>query len=620
MMEKLFRDCVPWFERQVLAFPLVVVLVACVTFFFGGHCAAWQWWVSVGLILALPFAARANRCAGLVSGGLFLVTLVALFACVRFTRDSYWVDAIAYHFPATRLLIDGWNPLEAATPSALGAAMSVDPAEMRVMHVLFVQKAAWFFNAVAFFFHRDVQSVTTPIEFYAFFMASVVLWRVLDFWKRPFRLLAVLALWTFCAGHTSEVVGIVSMAVVDDVTAMCVFALMAAMVRNLVRRTVSWDRLVPLSLLVVIVKSSGALACFVLWALFALVVLVRNRREFGRTFVRFAVAAVGMAVYFGIVCASPYWTAYREYGHPLYPLATVDEEKLPKTDFIIDLNWGTEDMGVMGPVGFFVNAYVSPSLAQGYYNRKLHREDFHPTCSYWRGTRAQTRDVGSDAETTITDFSDRVTLWIAFAILLCLPGWRMLPAMAFLVLIAAPSHTYGYLRYFKCVEMLLPFAVIALAEFGWRKFESRGDCLGVVRFLPVALAVVATGYFAFGAVKRAAQDVADKRYVSSYVPPARVYSNVFTPHHWATVLKITAYDKDCPNPNFKFTPVEQMLRSWHEDPTRTAMAGFKTLAKRLPNLAKTEVRPLTPELRAEFGDRLRYDPLLAIFTVEGEAR
>ena len=610
------RDCLSWFERQLLAFPLLVVLTACVTFFFGGRCAAWQWWTSVGIVLATPFVARADRRAGLVSGGLFLVTLAVLFACVRLTRDSYWVDAVAYHFPATRFLIDGWNPLEAATPSALGAAMSVDPEEMRVMHVLFVQKAAWIFNAVAFFFHGDVQSVTTPIEFYVFFMASAVLWRVLGFWRRSFRLLAVLALWTFCAGHTSEVVGIASMAVVDDVTAMCVFALMAAMARDLVLRTVSWDRLVPLSLLVAVVKSSGALAGFVLWALFAFVVLVRNRREFGRVFARFAVVAAGMAVCFGIACASPYWTAFRDYGHPLYPLATVDEEKFPKTDFIVDLNWGTEDMGVMGPVGLFVNAYVSPSLARGYYNRKLHRKDFHPTCSYWRGTRAQTRDVGTDDETTITDFSDRVALWIAFAILLCLPGWRVLPATAFLVLIAAPSHTYGYLRYFKYVEMLLPFAVIALAEFGLRKLEARGASSCVVRYLPVALAVAATGFFAFGAVKRAAQDTADKRYVSSYVPPARVYSNVFTPHHWATVLKITAYDRDCQNPNFRFTSVEQMLRTWHEDPTRTAMAGYKALAKRLPNLAKTEVCPLTPELRAEFGDRLRYEPLLAVFAVD----
>lgn len=618
MMKKTFFESLPWFERQILLFPLVVIFLACMAFFFGGHCATWQWWVSVGLVLVVPFAMRAGHRTGLVSGGLFLITLAVLFACVRLTRDSYWVDAIAYHFPAIRFLIDGWNPLEAATPSALGTAMSVSSEEMRVMHVLFVQKAAWLFNAVAFFFHRDVQSVTTPIEFYAFFMAAIVLWRSLDGWKRSFRLLVVLALWIFCAGHSSEVVGIMSMTVIDDVTAMCVFALMAAMTRDLVRRTVTWDRIVLLSLLIIVVKSSGALACFVLWALFATIVLVRNRRTFRPMFLRFAVAAVGMTIYFGITCASPYWTAYRDYGHPLYPLATVDEEKMPKTDFIVDLNWGTEDMDAMGPIGFFVNAYISPSLARGYYKHKLQREDFHPTCSYWRGTRAQTRDVGTDDEMTITDFSDRVALWIAFAILLCLPGWQILPAMSFLILIAAPSHTYGYLRYFKYVEMLLPFAVIALAEFGWRKLEMRGMRLFGMRYFPVVLAVMATGFFAFGAVKNAMQDVADKRYVSSYVPPERVYSNIFAPLHWMAVLKISAYENDCPNPNFKFTPAEQMLRVWHEDATRTAMIGYKSLARHLPNLANTEVIPLTPELRAEFGERLRYEPLLAIYVVDEE--
>ena len=607
-------DGLSWFERQVLAFPLVVILLACVTFFFGGRCAAWQWWTSVGIVLATPFVARADRRAGLVSGGLFLVALAALFACVRLTRDSYWVDAIAYHLPATRFLIDGWNPLEASTPSALAAAMSVDPAEMRVMHVLFIQKAVWIFNAVAFFFHGDVQSVTTPIEFYSFFMASVVLWRVLDSWRRPFRLLAVLALWTFCAGHSSEFAGIASMAVVDDVTAMCVFALMAAMARDLDRRTVSWDRLVPLSLLAVVVKAPGALACFALWTLFALVVLVRNRRGFGRAFARFAVVAVGIAVYFGVACASPYWTAYRDYGHPLYPLATVDEEKLPKTDFVADLNCGTADLDEMGPIGLFVNAYVSPSLAQGYYRRKLQREDFHPSCLNWRYIGAEKGEAGTAAETTLTDFSDRLKLLVAFAILLCLPGRRIFAAMAILIMVAVPSRTYGYLRYVKFAEMLLPFAGIALAELGCRKLDAR-----FARRLSVALSVAVTGWFAFGAVRRAVQEVSDKRYVRAFAPPARVYSSSFAPLHWTTFDKLAAFNGNCTSPSLRID-TERYNRTFKEEPMRNGMTAFRTLAKRLPNLAKAEVLPLTFERRAEFAGRLRYEPLLAAYVVDGEDR
>ena len=43
------------FSRQVLVFPLLVVLLACASFLFGGHCAAWQWWTTVAAVVAVPF-------------------------------------------------------------------------------------------------------------------------------------------------------------------------------------------------------------------------------------------------------------------------------------------------------------------------------------------------------------------------------------------------------------------------------------------------------------------------------------------------------------------------------------------------------------------------------------
>ena len=43
------------FERQVLVFPLLVVVLACASFLFGGTCAAWQWWTTVAAVVAVPF-------------------------------------------------------------------------------------------------------------------------------------------------------------------------------------------------------------------------------------------------------------------------------------------------------------------------------------------------------------------------------------------------------------------------------------------------------------------------------------------------------------------------------------------------------------------------------------
>lgn len=606
-----------WFERQVLLFPLAVVLLASLSFFFGGRCAAWQWWTSVALALALPFAARADRRDALKAGGLFLVTLAALYGCIRLTRDSWWVDAVAYHLPATRLLIDGWNPFAAATPSALGAATQIDPNEMRLLHVLFLQKSVWVFNAVAFFFHGDVESVTTPLEFYAYLMTAVVLWRSLDSWHWPFRLLLVLALWVCCAGHSSEVLWIPAMTVVDDVCAMTIFALMVVMARDLVRRAVSWERLVPLTLLAIVAKSAGALSCFVLWALFALIVLIRERRSFGRFFARFAVAGAGMAIYFAVACASPYFTAWRDYGHPLYPMARAEKDQ-PVYDFVSDINLANRDFHEMGPVGYFVNAYVSPTLAQGYYRRKLGLDDFHPTCIYWQCMELFAKEGDGIVATTLTTLSERIAIMAALVVLLLLPGWRVVSAMALVMLVAAPGPLYGYMRYFKWAEMLMPFAALALGALVWEKCRPRlGRASLAVSVSLSVLAVAAGGSFVRGAVLRVMHDLDEKRQVREFAHK-RVYSSVMSQMHWDCNLKFFELAKTVANPRHQVElPDPTAPVVWHEDGARAGMNAFKLLARKLPNLADVEVLPLTPEARAELGTSLRYDPLLAVYLPEG---
>lgn len=612
MMEYELKKTWPWLERQILLFPLIVIFLACASFFFGGHCAAWQWWVSIALVLSLPFAARENWRTGAVSGGFFLLTLAVLYVAVQLTRDSWWVDAVAYHLPATQLLINGWNPFTDATPSALGAAMQVDPEEMRVLHVLFLQKAAWIFNAVAFFFHGDAQAVTVPIEFYAFFMASIVLWRTLDTWRWPFRLLLAFALWTFCAGHSSIVLWIPSMSVVDDVCAMMIFALMVAMTKDLSLRKVSWDRIVPLTLLAIAVKSAGGLACFVLWVFFAILFLVKNRHTFGRTFALFAAAAVGMTIYFAVTCASPYLTAYRDYGHPLYPMAQADPDQ-PTFDFVSDLNIATADFHEMSPIGLFVNAYISPTLAQAYYRYKLGREDFSPTCLYWQCMKLFAMDDDSISATTLTTLSQRLALLAAVAILLLLPGWRVMPAMILLMLLASPSPLYGYMRYFKWAEVLFPFAILALAAFAWTKFEPRIGKIRPLQAIPLALAIIFGGIFAYGMVTRAVQDVGEKRQVLSFAPKY-IYSSVLSQFHWDCNMQFFALAGDSASPwNPVMAAMAQQKVLWQEDGARVGMNAFKLLAKRTPNLQTIEVRPLTPELREKLKGTLKFDPLLAVY-------
>ncbi len=49
------------FERQVLFFPLVVVVLACASFLFGGRCAAWQWWTAIAAVVATPFVQKTTN-------------------------------------------------------------------------------------------------------------------------------------------------------------------------------------------------------------------------------------------------------------------------------------------------------------------------------------------------------------------------------------------------------------------------------------------------------------------------------------------------------------------------------------------------------------------------------
>lgn len=67
----LARDALKTFEWQVLVFPLLVVLLACASFLFGGRCAAWQWWTAVAAVVAVPFARKERIRAALGSAGLF---------------------------------------------------------------------------------------------------------------------------------------------------------------------------------------------------------------------------------------------------------------------------------------------------------------------------------------------------------------------------------------------------------------------------------------------------------------------------------------------------------------------------------------------------------------------
>ena len=66
------------FERQVLVFPLLVVLLACTSFLFDGRCAAWQWWTAGATVVLVPFSRRGHWRGALRAAGLFTFLMFAI--------------------------------------------------------------------------------------------------------------------------------------------------------------------------------------------------------------------------------------------------------------------------------------------------------------------------------------------------------------------------------------------------------------------------------------------------------------------------------------------------------------------------------------------------------------
>ena len=133
---------------------------------------------------------------------------------------------------------------------------------------------------------------------------------------------------------------------------------LAAMARHLAGERGTTAPLLAMSFWMMTAKQLGLYACFVFWLCFAAILLWRTR---GRAFAWLAGCGVGLTALFFVVCASPYLTAWRAYGYPLYPAFTVDEARFPTRDLTQDFHMANADAEAMGRVGAFVNAYLSPT-------------------------------------------------------------------------------------------------------------------------------------------------------------------------------------------------------------------------------------------------------------------
>ena len=175
-MKTFFRN-ISFFEYGLLWFSIVLPIIGIVTFAFGGSCSLWQWWIAFAIVvlcMSLHIDHKEVFSAAVLM--LFWFAMVWIL-CGILANPGGW-DENAYHFPAVRLLADGWNPLLIRTPEAFKGAFGFAQGDMEIYHTLFQMKGIWIFNAIGSKFTDDFFSPMLPMTLVLFPAVALRLFRL----------------------------------------------------------------------------------------------------------------------------------------------------------------------------------------------------------------------------------------------------------------------------------------------------------------------------------------------------------------------------------------------------------------------------------------------------------
>jgi len=438
------RVALETFERQVLVFPILVVVLACTSFLFGGTCAAWQWWTAVAAEIAVPFARKKGWRAALVAAGLFALLLFALQCLIPpLVWDSMQCDDMSsYHLPTAQLLIEGWNPVQDPQAEKILSSLGLDRWGMSPLHVAFLPKALAVFSAVAYCFIKDPYAV--------FFPGLVFLW--LGLLLTSARLFRGFPRWALVVALVFVLPKVAWRMPVDLCVAFASFGLLLTMQDALRKKNCDWLSLTVWSVWMMNAKHNGVIGAFVFCALFVMAKTWKERLKWKKWIARFAAFGTALVLLWCLISWNPLGTSWRTYGHPLYPFKTFDAERFPIRDLTWDLKVGNEDFKNMGKMTRFAHAYLSPKTTVSFLRWKNRRSDFNPSCVLWLRKEFPT-------------WSSRIQIWLLFAVLFLLPRGRIWGLGGLLLLISVPTHIIGYTRYQPWLSSLGCLAVALFAEW-----------------------------------------------------------------------------------------------------------------------------------------------------------
>ena len=407
------------FEFSLILFPTVVVMLASSSFLFGGTCSLWQWWCAA-LITAAACFVKCRVCTAAIAGTAFFAWLAIVWIVCGLSIAPGWFDEIVYHFPAVRLLADGWNPILERDAMAVLKAAGLTQGECKFDHILFMPKVVWVFSAVAYFFTGDLWHPLLPLV--CFFLPAVTIrvWRALDGANVAWKILAIPLL--YCIVPNSAYV-------VDAVVALSGIGLLLSFEEALSGRRLDIFSLTVYSFWMMAAKPAGLVHGCLFWAVFLAFAFFWKRMTW-----RVAPVIASTAIMLAIACASPYLTSVHDYRHPFYPKYSFDEKRFPVRDITGDfLSCRNADAARMGYFGQWIHAFVSRDLACSWYRWRLKRKKFKPKSQVF----------------TPPSIMLRTTFWLSLAWVF-FAGRKSFRPSALMVLVcvgAVPGPMLGYVRY-----------------------------------------------------------------------------------------------------------------------------------------------------------------------------
>lgn len=448
-------DAMSRFGWMFLWFPVMVTVCTALSFLFGSRCSIWQWWAGVAGVLVMGGVRHRHQWRRLLwCIGLLLLFLGCYWLFSGAWMTAGWTDLLVYHLPAMRLLIEGWNPLQVSMPEMLPTGGgAVNQWEMQLWHIVSMPKGPWYFCAEAWFFTRATFALTCLLFPFLFITVSIELWRFLQGCPRGICCLAIVGLWVLAPGCGANLV--------DSTTMLAGVGVLVGMGAILKGKRGAWEGLLVHTFWMMSCKQIALTSCFLFWVVFCGALAWQQRRLWRVTLGHMALVGGGAVLLWGSVNLSPYWTAWRNYSHPLYPCYTVDEARFPVHNFVGDFDESNEDAAAMGHIGLFLNAYACPTWVRRYYAWQLKRPHFAPSNPTWQ------QGAGVDAPMCQTSLETRLLLLVCLFVIACYGGKveRLLGVMIVLGLFLVPTQMVGYTRYVPwyggCVFVATAALVIA---------------------------------------------------------------------------------------------------------------------------------------------------------------